>query len=82
MTHRAAGLVLFERSMSLGHLLVHSLAGCIDLCGNVGGGLGGEHGKLSDLKFATTAKPRPALPARAASISAFSASRLVCWAME
>ena len=31
---------------------------------------------------ATTAKPRPALPARAASISAFRASRLVCWAME
>ena len=32
--------------------------------------------------MATTAKPRPALPARAASISAFKASRLVCWAME
>ncbi len=31
---------------------------------------------------ATTAKPRPASPARAASIAAFSASRLVCWATD
>jgi hypothetical protein len=31
---------------------------------------------------ATTAKPRPASPARAASIAAFSASRLVCLAIE
>ena len=30
---------------------------------------------------ATTAKPRPASPARAASIAALSASRLVCWEM-
>ncbi|MCY1187394.1 hypothetical protein D9M73_283670 [compost metagenome] len=30
---------------------------------------------------ATTAKPRPISPARAASIAAFSASRLVCSAM-
>src|SRR3954468_15340715 len=30
---------------------------------------------------ATTAKPRPCSPARAASMAAFSASRLVCWAM-
>jgi len=32
--------------------------------------------------LATTAKPLPASPARAASIVAFSASRLVCCAME
>ena len=32
--------------------------------------------------LATTAKPLPASPARAASMVAFSASRLVCWAME
>ncbi len=32
--------------------------------------------------IATTEKPRPALPARAASISAFNASRLVCCAIE
>jgi len=31
--------------------------------------------------WATTAKPLPASPARAASMVAFSASRLVCWAM-
>ncbi|MNF82640.1 hypothetical protein D3C84_649500 [compost metagenome] len=31
---------------------------------------------------ATTAKPRPCSPARAASIAAFSASRLVCSAIE
>src|SRR6186997_3118642 len=31
---------------------------------------------------ATTAKPRPASPARAASIVAFSASKLVCAAMD
>ncbi|MNH20752.1 hypothetical protein D3C79_805370 [compost metagenome] len=31
---------------------------------------------------ATTAKPRPCSPARAASMAAFSASRLVCSAME
>ncbi|MNP36296.1 hypothetical protein D3C76_1296750 [compost metagenome] len=31
---------------------------------------------------ATTAKPRPASPARAASIAALSASRLVCWATD
>jgi hypothetical protein len=31
--------------------------------------------------LATTAKPLPASPARAASIVALSASRLVCWAM-
>ncbi|MNY36103.1 hypothetical protein D3C86_1705690 [compost metagenome] len=30
---------------------------------------------------ATTAKPRPASPARAASIAALSASKLVCWEM-
>ncbi|MNT51954.1 hypothetical protein D3C72_1889470 [compost metagenome] len=30
---------------------------------------------------ATTANPRPASPARAASIAALSASRLVCWEM-
>ncbi|MNJ42849.1 hypothetical protein D3C77_378280 [compost metagenome] len=30
---------------------------------------------------ATTAKPRPASPARAASMAALSASRLVCWEM-
>ena len=30
----------------------------------------------------TTAKPRPALPARAASISAFRASKLVCLAFD
>src|ERR1035441_5881202 len=32
--------------------------------------------------LATTAKPLPASPARAASMVALSASRLVCWAME
>jgi hypothetical protein len=32
--------------------------------------------------FATTAKPLPASPARAASIVAFSASRFVCSAIE
>src|SRR5215510_11227521 len=32
--------------------------------------------------LATTAKPLPASPARAASIVALSASRLVCWAIE
>ena len=32
--------------------------------------------------LATTAKPLPASPARAASMVAFSASRLVCWAMR
>jgi hypothetical protein len=32
--------------------------------------------------LATTAKPLPASPARAASMVAFRASRLVCWAME
>ena len=32
--------------------------------------------------LATTANPLPASPARAASIVAFKASRLVCWAME
>ena len=32
--------------------------------------------------LATTAKPLPASPARAASMVAFSASRLVCWAIE
>ncbi len=32
--------------------------------------------------LATTAKPLPASPARAASIVAFSASRLVCWAID
>src|SRR5271166_2357036 len=31
--------------------------------------------------LATTAKPLPASPARAASMVAFNASRLVCWAM-
>ncbi|MCY1176008.1 hypothetical protein D9M73_162680 [compost metagenome] len=31
---------------------------------------------------ATTANPRPASPARAASIAALSASRLVCWATD
>ena len=36
----------------------------------------------SDLtSYATTAKPRPASPARAASMVALSASRLVCAAM-
>src|SRR6516162_8095267 len=32
--------------------------------------------------LATTAKPLPASPARAASMVAFKASKLVCWAME
>jgi hypothetical protein len=32
--------------------------------------------------FATTAKPLPASPARAASIVALSASRFVCWAID
>ncbi len=50
MTHRAAGLVMLERCLCVGHLLVHSLAGCIDLCGNIGGGLSGKHSKLSDLE--------------------------------
>src|SRR3989304_4409777 len=38
-------------------------------------------GASSLTSVATTAKPRPASPARAASIVAFSASRLVCPAM-
>jgi hypothetical protein len=49
MTHRASGRVLFERNTSAGHLLVYSLAGCIDLCGNAGGGMVGEHGEFPHL---------------------------------
>jgi hypothetical protein len=51
-----------------------------DLLGNLLGRLGGLACQRLDSE-ATTAKPRPASPARAASMVAFSASRLVCAAM-
>ena len=53
-----------------------------DLFGNFRGGLGGLVWPASDFTSeATTANPRPASPARAASMVALSASRLVCEAI-
>jgi hypothetical protein len=52
-----------------------------DVPGDLFGGLSSLCGKAYDLLGATTAKLRPASPARAASIVVLSASRLVCAAM-
>jgi len=54
--------VLFERSASVGHLLVTLLQVALIFAAMSVAGLGGEHGSFLT-SLATTAKPRPALPA-------------------